>query len=193
MQQHLTVIQPTDHDLETVGQQLHSAIQRLFNRSLHLRHVDAGSCNACESEIKQLTSPYYDIHRLGIFFATSPRHADLLLVTGPVTRAMEAPLRRTYDAMPDPRLVVAVGACACDGGIFGESCLTRGGLAAVLPVDVYIPGCPPTPFALIHGLLLAIGRAEGRLHQGRLTTTNVMRTPSLHEPTLPLGSVGGEP
>ena len=190
--QRLPVIEQTDRDPEAVSQQLRGAIQRLFQRSLHLRHVDAGSCNACESEIKQLTSPYYDLHRLGIFFTTSPRHADLLLVTGPVTRAMEAPLRRTYDAMPDPRLVVAVGACACNGGIFGESCLTRGGLSAVLPVDVYIPGCPPTPFALIHGLLLAVGRAEGRLHQGRLPPRNGARTSSLHEPALPLGSVGGQ-
>jgi formate hydrogenlyase subunit 7 len=155
-----------DEQIEQRGQELRAAIDRLFRRSLHLRHVDAGSCNACESEIKQLTSPYYDLHRLGIFFTTSPRHADLLLVTGPVTRAMEAPLRRTYEAMPDPRLVVGVGACACDGGIFGESCLTRGGLARVLPVDVLIPGCPPTPLALIHGLLLAIGRAEQKLHAG---------------------------
>jgi formate hydrogenlyase subunit 7 len=149
----------TDGNLGRVGEQL---------RSLHVRHVDAGSCNACESEIKQLTSPYYDVHRLGIFFVTSPRHADLLLVTGPVTRSMEAPLLRTYEAMPDPRLVVGVGACACDGGIFGQSCLTRGGLSRVLPVDVLIAGCPPTPFALIHGLLLAIGRAEQRLYRGEM-------------------------
>jgi formate hydrogenlyase subunit 7 len=165
----LTLAIPTDGDLERVSEQLRLAIQGLFKRSLHVRHVDAGSCNACESEIKQLTSPYYDLHRLGIFFSTSPRHADLLLVTGPVTRSMEAPLLRTYEAMPDPRLVVGVGACACDGGIFGASCLTRGGLARVLPVDVLIPGCPPTPFALIQGLLLAIGRAEQRLRQGRMT------------------------
>lgn len=165
------MIRPTfaaagDGDADQMAEQLRRAIQTLFRRSLHIRHVDAGSCNACESEIKQLTSPYYDIHRLGIFFTTSPRHADLLLVTGPVTRAMEAPLRRTYDAMPDPRLVVGVGACACDGGIFGASCLTRGGLSAVLPVDVLVPGCPPTPYALIHGLLLAIGRAEQKLQRG---------------------------
>lgn len=159
---------PIDGVVDRVGEQLLETIARLFRRSLHIRHVDAGSCNACESEIKQLTSPYYDLHRLGVFFTTSPRHADLLLVTGPVTRAMEAPLRRTYEAMPDPRLVVGVGACACDGGIFGPSCLTRGGLTGVLPVDVLIPGCPPTPLALIHGLLLAIGRAEQKLRGGEL-------------------------
>src|SRR5579884_1633025 len=134
-------------NLDQASRQLRAAVERLFKRSLFIRHVDAGSCDGCESEIRQLTSPYYDLHRLGIFFATSPRHADLLLVTGPVTRAMEAPLLRTYEAMPDPRLVVAVGACACSGGIFGASCLTRGGLAHVLPVDVLIPGCPPTPLA----------------------------------------------
>jgi formate hydrogenlyase subunit 7 len=150
--------------LNTVSEQLRQRIQRLFRGSLHIRHVDAGSCNACESEIKMLTSPYYDIHRLGIFFTASPRHADLLLVTGPVTRAMEGPLLRTYEAMPDPRLVVAVGACACSGGIFGPSALTHGGLSEVLPVDAFIPGCPPTPLTLIHGLLLALGRVEQRLH-----------------------------
>src|SRR5438132_13259291 len=103
---------PVDTALDHTGRRLQAAILRLFKRSLYIRHVDAGSCNGCESEIKQLTSPYYDIHRLGIFFTTTPRHADLLLVTGPVTRGMEAPLRRTYEAMPDPRLAVGVGACA---------------------------------------------------------------------------------
>jgi formate hydrogenlyase subunit 7 len=173
---------PADGATEQMGERLREAIRRLFRRSLHVRHVDAGSCNACESEIKQLISPYYDLHRLGIFFTTSPRHADLLLVTGPVTRAMEAPLWRTYAAMPDPRLVVGVGACACDGGIFGASCLTRGGLAAVLPVDVLIPGCPPTPLALIHGLLLAIGRAEQKLRGGTLSTMGPRDTPASRPP-----------
>ena len=168
----LPMFTPTNGDLNGIGHELRQAIQRLFRRSLHVRHVDAGSCNACESEIKQLTSPYYDLHRLGVFFVTSPRHADLLLVTGPVTRAMEAPVRRTYDAMPGPRLVVAVGACACSGGVFGASGLTRGGLAGFLPVDVFIPGCPPTPFALIHGLLLAIARSEQKVHSGQLPEAN---------------------
>ena len=145
-------------------ERLKARVQRLFGHSLHIRHVDAGSCNACESEIKLLLNPYYDIQRLGIFFTTSPRHADLLLVTGPVTRAMEDPLRQTYEAMPDPRLVVAVGACACSGGIFGPSAFSRGGVAEVLPVDVFISGCPPSPLTLIHGLLLAVGRAEQRMH-----------------------------
>lgn len=156
-----------DTGLEEMSVQLKTAIQRLFRRSLHLRHVDTGSCDGCESEIKQLTSPCYDLHRLGIFFTTSPRHADVLLITGPLTWAMRAPLLRTYEAMPDPKLVVAVGACACTGGMFPLSGLTDGGISGVLPVDAYIPGCPPTPFALIHGLLLAIGRAEQRLVDGR--------------------------
>jgi formate hydrogenlyase subunit 7 len=170
-------------NLEAMADLLRQRTQRLFGRSLHIRHVDAGSCNACESEIKLLTSPYYDIHRLGMFFTSSPRHADLLLVTGPVTRAMEAPLRRTYEAMPEPRLVVAVGVCACDGGIFGPSGLTRGGLARVLPVDVSIPGCPPSPLTLIHGLLLAVGRAEQRLraasYRGRQGGVEMNQSPEV--------------
>ncbi len=153
-----------DKATREAAEQLKARVQRLFGHSLHVRHVDAGSCNACESEIKLLLNPYYDIQRLGIFFTTSPRHADLLLVTGPVTRAMEDPLRQTYEAMPDPRLVVAVGACACSGGIFGPSAFSRGGVAEVLPVDVLIPGCPPSPLTLIHGLLLALGRVEQRMH-----------------------------
>ena len=150
----------SDHELKVAADRLRDQIQQLFGRSLHVRHVDAGSCNACESEIKLLTNPYYDIHRLGIFFTTSPRHADLLLGTGPVPLAMEEPLRAAYEAMPDPRLVVAVGACACGGGIFCSSPLSMRGLAEVLAVDVYIPGCPPSPLTLTHGLLLALGRAR---------------------------------
>lgn len=163
-----------DEQTQRAAEQLKARVQRLFGHSLHIRHVDAGSCNACESEIKMLTNPYYDIHRLGIFFTPSPRHADLLLVTGPVTRAMEDPLRQTYEAMPDPRLVVAVGACACGGGIFGTGILTRGGLEGILPVDAFIPGCPPSPLTLIHGLLLAVGRAEQRLH-GRIQRSTTGR------------------
>ena len=159
-------------ELDRVAEGLRDQIQRLFGRSLHVRHVDVGSCNGCESEIKMLTSPYYDVQRLGIFFTPSPRHADLLLVTGPVTRAMEGPLRATYDAMPEPRLVVAVGACACTGGIFCTSPFARNGLAEVLPVDVYIPGCPPSPVALIHGLLLALGRTKQKsVHRVRGSRT----------------------
>lgn len=160
-------------------EKLKTEIQRVFQRSLHIRHVDAGSCNACESEIKALTNPYYDLHRLGIFFTPAPRHADLLLATGPVTRAMEDALRRTYEAMPEPRLVVAVGACACDGGVFGASAFTRGGVSAVLPVDVYVPGCPPSPLTLIHALLLAVGRAEQKMQHQEFRAPQVPKMPDV--------------
>lgn len=164
-----------DEATREAEEKLKVRIQRLFRGSMHLRHVDAGSCNGCESEIKLLTSPYYDMHRLGIFMTPSPRHADALLVTGVVTRAMEEPLRKTYEAMPDPRLVIAVGACGCSGGMFGPSSLSRGGVAEVLPVDVFIPGCPPSPLTLIHGLLLALGRIEQRM-QGRVERLHVNRS-----------------
>jgi Ni,Fe-hydrogenase III small subunit len=167
------MIPARDGEVDSVADALKRRIRALFRRSLHVRHVDAGSCNGCESEIKLLTSPYYDIHRLGIFFTPSPRHADLLLVTGPITRAMEQPLLRAYEAMPDPRLVVAVGACACSGGIFGPSPYARGGLAEVLPVDAYIPGCPPSPLTLIHGLLVALDRIEPRLRHVRFSKDGV--------------------
>ena len=144
--------------IEAVGQQISERAKRLFGRSLHIREVDAGSCNGCEIEIVNLNSPVYDLERFGIHFVASPRHADMLLVTGPVTRNMELALRKTYDATPEPRLVVAVGACGCSGGIFGVNYATRGGVDAVIPVDVYIPGCPPNPYALLHGILLAMER-----------------------------------
>jgi Ni,Fe-hydrogenase III small subunit/formate hydrogenlyase subunit 6/NADH:ubiquinone oxidoreductase subunit I len=144
------------------GSRLQSGIQASLGRSLHIRQVDAGSCNGCEIEIQNLNSPVYDLERFGIHFVASPRHADLLLVTGPVTRNMEQALRKTYAATPDPRLVVAVGACGCTGGIFGRNYATCGAVDAVIPVDVYIPGCPPNPYALLHGLLLAIGRLNDR-------------------------------
>jgi Ni,Fe-hydrogenase III small subunit len=134
-------------------------LSRPFRRSLHIRHVDAGSDGAVEQEIAALLNPYYDMHRLGMFFTASPRHADVLLVTGPVTAPMVQPLRRTYEAMPEPRVVVAAGTDACSGSIWsGPEVL--GGVDRVLPVDVYIPGDPPTPIALLHGLLLAAGRVQ---------------------------------
>ena len=130
-----------------------------FRRSLHIRHVDTGSDGAVEQEIAALLNPYYDMQRLGLFFTATPRHADVLLVTGPVTRPMEAPLRRTYEAMPEPRVVIAAGTDACSGGIWtGPEVL--GGVDRVLAVDVYIPGDPPSPIALLHGLLLAAGRVR---------------------------------
>jgi Ni,Fe-hydrogenase III small subunit/formate hydrogenlyase subunit 6/NADH:ubiquinone oxidoreductase subunit I len=144
--------------LEALGRELKARTEKLLGRSLHIREVDAGSCNGCEIEIVGLTGPIYDAERFGVHFVASPRHADMLLVTGPVTRNMELALRKTYDAMPGPRLVVAVGACGCSGGIFGVNYATRGAVDAVIPVDVYIPGCPPNPHALLHGILTAVGR-----------------------------------
>lgn len=149
-------------DLETTGNAVKAAIQKVLRRSLHIRQVDAGSCNGCEAEIVALNNPIYDLERFGIHFVASPRHADLLLVTGPVTRNMEVALRKTYEATPEPRLVVAVGACGCSGGIFGTNYATCGGVDQILPVDVYVPGCPPNPHALLHGLLLAMGRWKPR-------------------------------
>jgi len=147
------------------GAQLKTSITGIFGRSLHIRQVDAGSCNGCEIEIGALNSPIYDAERFGIHFVASPRHADMLLVTGPVTRNMELALRKTYAAMPGPRLVVAVGACGCSGGIFGRNYATLGGVDSVLPVDVHIPGCPPNPHALLHGILLAVGKLRRDGHQ----------------------------
>jgi Ni,Fe-hydrogenase III small subunit/formate hydrogenlyase subunit 6/NADH:ubiquinone oxidoreductase subunit I len=144
----------------TAEQKLKEKIRRVLGRSLHIRQVDAGSCNGCEVEITGLNSPIYDAERLGIRFVASPRHADMLLVTGPVTRNMEIPLKKAYDATPEPRLVVAVGACGCSGGIFGCNYASLGGVDQVIPVDVYIPGCPPPPQALLHGILLAVGRLK---------------------------------
>ena len=153
-----STLKPQPASLEAVGAELKARIAKVLGRSLHIREVDAGSCNGCEIEIVGLTSPVYDIERFGIHFVASPRHADMLLVTGPVSRNMELALRKTYDATPAPRLVVAVGACGCSGGIFGQNYASLGGVDKVIPVDVYIPGCPPNPHALLHGILTAIGR-----------------------------------
>jgi Ni,Fe-hydrogenase III small subunit len=139
-----------------------SAIQRelldILGQALAIRMVDAGSCNGCELEINALANPYYNIEGLGIKFVASPRHADLLLVTGPVSRHMEEALKRTYDAIPHPKLVVAVGDCGCDGGIFGESYASCGAVANVIPVDVMVPGCPPPPLEILRGILTAVRR-----------------------------------
>lgn len=133
-------------------------IRRLLRKSLYIRHIDAGSCNACESEILSLSNPYYNFHRLGIFFTDSPRHADVLLVTGIVTKAMKNILIETYEAMPRPRLVIASGVCAINGGLFQSSPRFAGRVKDFLPVDVEIPGCPPNPFALINGLIIAVNK-----------------------------------
>jgi len=135
-----------------------SEIHRVLRRSLHLRHLDAGSCNACDWELAALLNPVYDIRRLGIDFVASPRHADGIVVTGPVTRNLETAVHRTFEAIPEPRVVIAVGACAASGGIVGKGYASAGGVDRVLPVDVYIPGCPPRPEAIIFGILVAVGR-----------------------------------
>jgi Ni,Fe-hydrogenase III small subunit/ferredoxin len=139
-----------------------------FRRSLHIRHVDAGSCNGCESELQALNNPFYNLHRLGIFFTPSPRFADLLLVTGPVTYAMHEPLRRAYEAMPEPRWVMAVGTCAVSGGVAGGGYACGNGLEGVLPVDVYLPGCPPNPAAIIEALLMLLDRVPEKVKGGRV-------------------------
>jgi Ni,Fe-hydrogenase III small subunit len=140
---------------------LQSELLAVLGRALTIRHVDAGSCNGCELEIHALNNPIYNIEGLGIRFAASPRHADLLLVTGPVSRHMVTALQRTYESTPDPKLVVAVGDCGCSGGIFGNSYATVGPVSAVIPVDVAVPGCPPHPERLLQAILTAVtsGRA----------------------------------
>jgi formate hydrogenlyase subunit 7 len=130
-----------------------------FDRSVHIIVVDAGDCGACLHEVKQLNNPYYNMHRLGFFLTPSPRHADVLLVVGPVTDQMQVALQKTYDAMPTPKRVMAVGACALSGGVFGPSFVSESGVGQVLPVDVEVPGHPPPPLAILHGLLVAAGRA----------------------------------
>jgi Ni,Fe-hydrogenase III small subunit len=149
---------PAPADEMRVADQLQSEILRIVGRALAIRQVDAGSCNGCELEIHALGNPYYNIEGLGIRFVASPRHADMLLVTGPVSRHMAIALQRTYDATPDPKLVVAVGDCGCTGGIFSESYATLGRVANVIPVDVEVPGCPPAPSALLQGILAALKR-----------------------------------
>jgi len=136
---------------------LQDRILSIIGRALCIRHVDAGSCNGCELELHALNNPLYNIEGMGIRFVASPRHADLLLVTGPVARHMETALLRTFEAIPDPKLVVAIGDCGCTGGIFGESYASRGRVSNVIPVDVEVPGCPPSPIRLIQGILAAIG------------------------------------
>lgn len=148
----------TDDSLRVVQQRLQEDILKHFGRALAIRHVDAGSCNGCELEIHCVNNPYYNIEGLGINFVASPRHADMLLVTGPVTKHMEIALRRTYAATPEPKLVVAIGDCGCTGGIYGENYASCGGIANVIPVDVAVPGCPPTPTAIMQGILTAISK-----------------------------------
>jgi len=147
-------------DGQLLGAAVRDEIGRTLGRSLHIRHLDVGSCNACDFELSQLLSPVYDLQQYGIDFVASPRHADLLVVTGAVTRNLTQALLMTYEATPTPKLVMAVGACAAAGRTFGESYAIRGGADTLVPVDVYVPGCPPRPQAVLYGLLLALGRIE---------------------------------
>ena len=148
--------------LRVAAPQINAEMLRLLGRALAIRHVDAGSCNGCELEIHGANNPYYNLEGMGIRFVASPRHADLLLATGPVSRNMEEALRRTYDATPEPKLVVAVGDCGCDGGIFGgPNAASCGQVANVIPVDLTIPGCPPPPLEILRGILAAVRRREG--------------------------------
>src|SRR5512139_191185 len=150
-----------DHELR-VREALEVRIRQVLGRSLCIREVDAGSCNGCELEIHALGNPVYNIESLGIRFVASPRHADMLLVTGPVSRHMEVALRRTYDATPDPKLVVALGDCGACGGIYGTGYATVGAVSNVIPVDVVVPGCPPSPTRILQGILTAIAIAGTR-------------------------------
>ncbi|MBK9094862.1 MAG: NADH-quinone oxidoreductase subunit B family protein [Anaerolineae bacterium] len=159
------VTEPLGPDADEVVQlvkAVNAQAQRLFGRALAVREVDAGSCNGCEIEISGLTSPVYDSERFGIHFVASPRHADLLLVTGPVTRNMEVPLRKTYEATPNPKLVVAVGDCSQTCGVFAGSYAVTGSVDQVIPVNVFVPGCPPEPADILAGILTALNRRPPR-------------------------------
>ena len=146
----------------------HNRFDRPFQRSIHICVVDAGDCGACLNEVKQLNNPYYNMHRLGLFITPSPRHADVLLVVGPVTDHMKFALKKVYDAMPAPKRVVAAGACALTGGVFAGSFVCANGVADVLPVDVEVPGNPPPPLAILHGLLVAVGRKPSAIEANEM-------------------------
>jgi len=145
-----------DLSLRTRVQALHADILKVYGQAVAIRHVDAGSCNGCELEIHAVNGPHYNIEGMGVKFVASPRHADVLLVTGPVTRNLEIALKRTYDAIPEPKWVIAMGDCGCTGGMFGETYATCGKVSNAIPVDVEVPGCPPTPIALLQGILAAV-------------------------------------
>ena len=148
-----------DEEIEIIGQRIDAKIRRTLGRSLNIREVDAGSCNGCELEISALANPYYDLERFGLHFVASPRHADCLMVTGPVTRNMADPLRRTYEATPEPKIVIAVGDCAGDCGVFRDSYGVAGPIEKIIPVDVLVRGCPPEPIDILRALLTCLDRA----------------------------------
>jgi Ni,Fe-hydrogenase III small subunit len=156
-----------DADIEVIAREVEESARRLFGRSLHIREVDAGSCNGCELEISALSNPYYDLERFGLHFVASPRHADCLLVTGPVTRNMAEPLRRTYDATPDPKIVIAIGDCANNCGVFKDSYAVVGGVDKVIPVNVFVAGCPPEPIDILRGILLALDQLPREIQRKR--------------------------
>ena len=153
---------PAPANDDVVVRRLHDDILRTLGRALALRHVDAGSCNACELESQALSNPYYNVEGLGIRYVASPRHADVLMVTGPVTKNMAVALRRTYEAMPEPRLVIAVGACASGCGVYGANYATVGAVSEIMPVDVAIAGCPPSPVAILQGILAAVSASGAK-------------------------------
>jgi len=164
----LTEAPPAPADELRVREALEAHIRTILGRALCIREVDAGSCNGCELEIHALGNPFYNIESLGIRFVASPRHADMLLVTGPVSRHMEVALRRTYDATPDPKLVVAIGDCGACGGIFQTGYATCGAVSNVIPVDVVVPGCPPSPTQIFAGILAALSKSpEARILEAR--------------------------
>lgn len=150
-----------EYRLAVLKGRLSEKIRATLRRSLHIRHVDAGSCNACDWEMTALNNPVYDLQQYGIDFVASPRHADMIMVTGVVTRNLTQALTMTYEALPAPKLVMAVGACAAGGKVFGNSYAIRGAVDTMVPVDIFVPGCPPRPSALIYGLLLALDRLGG--------------------------------
>ncbi|MFC7443023.1 NADH-quinone oxidoreductase subunit B family protein [Laceyella putida] len=151
-----------------LGLKLQKKIKEVLGKSLHIRHVDSGSCNGCDFEMTMLTNPVYDIQRFGVDFVASPRHADMLMVTGGVTRHLEEALRKTFNATANPKMVVAIGACACGGGIFGQTYANHGGVDKIVPVYVYVPGCPPRPQAIMEGILLALDQYETLSEKGGL-------------------------
>lgn len=153
---------PTPEFDPAASARLQQEILDVLGRALTIRQVDAGSCNGCELEIHALNNPYYNLEGLGIKFVASPRHADMLLVTGPVSRHMAVALKRTYDATPEPKLVVAVGDCACTGGVFGTSYATLGRVAEVIPVDLTVSGCPPEPLVIMRGILSVLRAAHAK-------------------------------
>ena len=163
--------------LRVETERIQREVLQIIGRALAIRQVDAGSCNGCELEIHALNNPYYNIEGFGIKFVASPRHADMLLVTGPVSRNMEMALRRTYDATPDPKLVVAVGDCGCTGGIFGESYASCGRVSNVIPVDLVVPGCPPAPVEILRGILTAVHRCVRAPEQNQQAGQKHLVTP----------------